>query len=216
MRIHDITMIIHREMPVYKDREDKKPRIRTTRDFSSGDIYESALEIELHTGTHLDAPLHVIEGGMTVESIPLERLITPCRVLDLTAVRDRITREDLVKEGLKKDEFIIMRTINSEDSGFNSQFVYLEKEGAQYLKELNTRGVGIDSLGIERNQPDHSTHRILLEAGILILEGLQLKDVQAGNYVLIALPLHIKEVEASPTRAILVEGCPSMEFDKLL
>lgn len=88
---------------------------------------------------------------------------------------------------------------------FDFEFVYLDKSGALYLKEKEIVGVGIDALGIERSQPDHETHKILLEAGIVILEGLRLKDVEEGEYFLYAAPLKIKGAEAAPTRAVLIK-----------
>ena len=97
-----------------------------------------------------------------------------------------------------------MKTKNSWDDQFQSDFIYLDKSGAEFLEENNVLGVGIDALGIERNQPYHETHKILLSRHIPILEGLRLKEVPAGEYILHALPLKIAGVEAAPTRAVLI------------
>ncbi len=205
MTIIDISMPIRIDMPVYKDREEKRPVIEVLRDFNSGSVYESRLSIEMHTGTHIDAPLHMIEGGEDIIVYPIERAVSACRVLDFTYVEDCITREDLRKKEVVSSEFILLKTRNSFDDDFNPNFIYLEKSGAEYLVDKKVIGVGIDSLGIERAQPGHETHKTLLSNGIMILEGLRLKDIKEDAYVLIAAPLYIPGVEASPVRAFLME-----------
>ncbi len=205
MKIYDISMEIHENMMVYKNKEQKKPKIKTVKDHSTGNSYESVITMEMHTGTHIDAPLHMIDKGKTMESYDLSSFIRKCKVFDFTYVEDKIT-EDLLKErDIKKGDFILLKTKNSLSNEFDFEFVYLEKSGAQYLKDIGITGVGIDSLGIERNQPNHETHKLLLSQGIIILEGLRLKDIEEGEYILHALPLKIKNVEASPTRAILIK-----------
>ncbi|NLN41761.1 MAG: cyclase family protein [Clostridiales bacterium] len=205
MTIIDISMPIHIDMPVYKNRDEKRPNIQVVRDFSRGSVYESRLSIDMHTGTHIDAPLHMIEGGEDLRVYPIERSVSPCRVLDLTHIEDSITKDDLIKKEFESGEFLLFKTKNSWDEEFNPNFIYLEKSGAEYLVEKGVIGAGIDSLGIERNQPNHETHKTLLSNKIMILEGLRLKHVDEGSYVLIAAPLNIPGVEASPVRAFLME-----------
>ena len=205
MTIIDISIPIHVDMQVYKNKEEKRPIIQVVRDFSSGSVYESRLSIEMHTGTHIDAPLHMIEGGEDLRVYPIERSVSPCRVLDFTHIDDAITKDDLINKEFESGEFLLFKTKNSCDEEFNPNFIYLEKSGAEYLVEKGVIGAGIDSLGIERNQPQHETHRTLLGNKIMILEGLRLKHVEEGPYVLIAAPLNIPGVEASPVRAFLME-----------
>jgi arylformamidase len=205
MKIFDISMDIHRDMLVWKNKDEKRPLIEVTRDFASGSAYESRISMDMHTGTHIDAPLHMIENGATMESYSLESFVGKCRVLDLTEVEDRITAVDLEDKTMDKGDFIILKTRNSFREDFDMNFVFVEKSGAQYLKDKGVVGVGIDSVGIERSQEGHETHRKLLGSGIAILEGLRLKDVPEGQYFLCALPLKIKGVEAAPARAILIE-----------
>lgn len=205
MKIYDISMDIHENMTVYKNKSEKKPKIEVLKDHNTGHSYESRLTIEMHTGTHIDAPLHMLEGGDIIENYKLENFIRKCKVLDLTHVKDRITKEDLVKKNIEAGDFILFRTRNSFAKEFDFQFVFLEKSGAEYLKEKKIIGVGTDALGIERDQPDHETHKTLLGNGIIIIEGLQLKDVEEGEYTLFAPPLKIRNVEATPTRAILIK-----------
>jgi len=206
MKIYDISMNITKDMMVYKNKVEKQPKLKIISDHIAGNVYESNISIDLHTGTHIDAPLHMIKDGETIESYPLENFINKCKVIDLTNVNDRITANDLVNKNIQKNDFILFKTKNSYSDKFEFDFVFLEKSGAEFLKSKKVIGVGIDSLGIERDQKDHETHKILLGNNIIILEGLRLKDIDEGEYTLYALPLKIDNVEASPTRAILVDN----------
>ncbi len=206
LRIIDISMTIRRDMPVYKNLEEKRPVHTVRRSIPPDSVNESSLSMDLHTGTHVDSPFHMIRGGQPTESLPLKRLIAPCRVLDLTGVREGITREDLEGFDLPPGRFVLLKTRNSFDEGFRADYVYLAESGARHLAGLGVGGVGIDSLGIERAQPGHGTHLALLERDILILEGLVLREVPPGDYLLIALPLKIRDADGAPARAVLIEG----------
>jgi len=205
MRIIDISMEITGEMPVYKGRDSKRPVLTVDSDFAAGAAYESRIEMNLHTGTHFDSPLHVIPDGGFLEPLPLERVVRGCKVFDFSRAEEKITRGDLEGRDIREGDFVLLRTRNSLEDILEGDFVYLDKTGAALLKERGVGGVGIDSLGIERAQPGHETHKILLGAGILILEGLRLEAVQEGEYFLVAAPLRIAGTEAAPARAFLVE-----------
>lgn len=204
MKVYDISMNIEEEMMVYKNKKEKRPKITVPRDHSNSSVYESMLTMELHTGTHIDAPLHIIENGATIDGYDVKNFVQKCKVLDFTKEEKEITKEVLQQKKIQKGDFILLKTRNSFVDEFDFEFVYLEKGGAAYLKEQKIIGVGTDALGIERSQPDHETHKILLNAGVIIIEGLRLKDVEEGEYMLYAPPLKIKGVEASPTRALLI------------
>lgn len=204
MKIYDISMEIFHEMPVYKGRAEKRPAIRRDSDFKSGSAYETRLEMNLHTGTHLDAPLHIIEGGENLDSLSLEKVITKCRVIDLTNAIEKISKINLEAKEIQTGDFILLKTKNSTENILEKDFIYLDETGAEYLRDKKIKGVGIDSLGIERAQPGHETHKILFNAGIVIIEGLKLDRVVEGEYLLFAAPLKIKGVEASPVRAVLM------------
>lgn len=206
MRVIDISMTVRGDMPVYHNAVEKRPRHTVERRIPPDSVNESALSFNLHTGTHLDSPFHMIRGGWATELLPLERLVTPCRVLDLTHVRQGITRDDLAGFGIAQGDFLLFKTGNSAFDQWREDFVYLEKSGARYLADLNISGVGTDALGIERAQPGHETHITLLEKEIIILEGLRLAHVAPGRYVLIALPVKIADADGAPTRAVLLEG----------
>ena len=205
MKIYDISMTLSPDIPVYKGRVNKKPIFATDSDFKTGTAYETRLTLNLHTGTHLDAPLHFIEGGGTIEKIPLERFITRARVVDVTHVENGISAQDLDGKGIKAGDFVLLKTRNSFEDLLEGDFVYLDGTGARYLTDLGVAGVGTDALGVERAQPEHETHKTLLSAGVIILEGLRLADVSEGEYLLIAAPVKIA-AEAAPARAMLIEG----------
>jgi len=207
MRIIDISMEIHPQMATYKNRPEKRPQHITERRMPQDSANETALHMNLHTGTHLDSPLHMIDGGSNTLALTLERLIAPARVFDLTQVKDGIVREDLEGLGINKGDFVLLKTSNSFDPLCGGEdFVYVKESGARYLAEVGISGVGIDTLGIERAQAGHETHISLLSRDIIILEGLRLADVAPGEYLLIALPVKIRDAEGAPTRAVLVEG----------
>lgn len=204
MRYFDISMSIHPDMQVYKNRETNKPRISLERTHERDSVFESRLEIQLHTGTHLDAPLHMLSGGATIETFPLELSNLECRVLDLTAVEDKITAEDLADKNIQPGQALLFKTENSFHEYFQMDYISVSRSGAEFLSQQNIPLVGIDSLGIERGQSDHETHKIIMSAGVWILEGLRLAGVEPGDdYRLLVLPLNIAGAEASPVRAVL-------------
>lgn len=205
MKLHDISMEISEDVQVYKNKEEKKAKLVQQYDFENSSVYETQLIMNLHTGTHIDAPLHAIQNGKVTENYNLEQFFGTCLVLDFMSVDEKITAKDLEKYTIKEDTFVILKTKNSLDQVFNYKFIYLEESGAQFLADAKIKGVGIDGLGIERNQSGHPTHKILLNNNIPILEGLRLKDIKEGYYEIAAFPIKIKDVEASPVRAVLIE-----------
>lgn len=198
-------MKIYYDMPVYKGKTSKRPVHKIESDYRSGTFFETNLVINMHTGTHIDMPLHFLEDGNTIDKLILEKVVTKCRVLDFTNVDEKITKENLMEKSIEKGDFILLKTNNSILDILEDEFIYLDKTGADYLKKMGVRGVGIDALGIERSQPKHETHTILLGAGIVILEGLRLKEVKEGEYLLVAAPINVVGAEAAPARAILIK-----------
>lgn len=204
MRIIDISMTIRENMPVFKNKADKRPLIWMAKDTKHQGMHETRMDIDLHTGTHLDAPKHMLDGGDSIDRLDLSKVIGECRVIDLTEVQECIRREDLLRHAICANEFILLKTQNSFEDKYNEAFIWLEASGAEYLKEIGVSGVGIDALRIEKEQKRQDTHKILFGSGIVILEGLRLKEADAGVYHLYALPLKIQGAEASPVRAVLV------------
>lgn len=204
MKYIDISMPIYPGMMVYKNKPEKQPVLKANDQLSKGGSFETTLEMNLHTGTHMDFPKHMQAEGSTATNFKPETLLTMVRVIDCGQTT-LIDANFLHAHDLKENEFILFKTLSSESSTFLPQFPYLTKDGAAFCVEQKLSGIGIDSLGIERDQPHHETHHLLMNAGILIIEGLRLKGVPAGQYQMIALPLSIPEVDALPIRALLVQ-----------
>ncbi len=205
MRIHDVTRLISEDMTVYKDRESKKIKRTIVADYEKADYYESRMDMDMHCGTHIDAPLHMIKGGDTIEKYDLSKFIGDCKLFDMTAVDEAIRKKDIENLDIQKDDIVIFKTKNSFDQGYNPKFVYIEEDAALYLSEKGIKTVGIDAMSIERDKKEHPSHKIILGANIGVIEDLYLKNVGQGQYFLSALPLNIRGSEASPIRAVLIE-----------
>ena len=206
MNIIDISWPISPSMTQYKDAQHVTVR---KLEKPSSSCLEHLLTLHTHTGTHVDAPAHFIPGGETIEQIPLSKFIGPCRVLDLTHVTQAITKNDLTTHNIQADEIILLKTKNSEHAPtekFKYDFIYLADDAATYLVQQKIKTIVIDYLGIERNQPEHPTHKALLSAHIPIIEGLRLEHVKAGTYMLYCLPLSLPGLDAAPARAILIQN----------
>jgi arylformamidase len=161
-----------------------------------------------HTGTHIDAPLHFLDGGKNICQISIEAFIGPSLVIDVGGV-DAITPDILAAHALRGEKKILFRSGNSslwDKPRFQKVFTYLTASAAKYLVEIGVELVGIDYLSIEKFGPNNrDTHLTLLKAGVLVLEGLNLSRVTPGRYQLICLPLPIRNGDGAPCRAILLE-----------
>ncbi|WP_088102110.1 cyclase family protein [Halalkalibacter urbisdiaboli] len=202
MKIIDISIPIHEGMPTYMGNTANQPKITTT---TNGYITDTRLDMNIHTCTHIDAPLHMINQGETIESIGLERLVRRCKVIEVDA-NDRITEEDLHGKDIEQGDFLLLKTKNSFGQTSEKEFIFLAEDAAQYLIQMKIDGVGIDTLGIERSQENHPTHKGLFSNDIIIIEGLDLKEVDPGEYLLVAAPLKLTQIEAAPARVFLIEG----------
>jgi arylformamidase len=168
-----------------------------------GDIATvSALEMGSHTGTHIDAPVHFIPGGAGTETVPLDRLIGPARVIQIQHPTT-VTHAELRDNAVGQAERLLFKTRNSErcwkGSKFISDSIALGEDAAKYLADLNTLAIGIDYLSV--GSPE--VHRTLFDAGVAIIEGLNLSDVAPGEYEFICLPLRITGGDGAPARALL-------------
>ncbi len=206
--MYDITMAIKEDMLLYKGRKHLKPEIKTISDFDNSSAHETELRMNLHTGTHLDAPLHMIPEGADSNQLLENDLFYRAKVVPIVEQEKKITLRQLQQLEIEAGDFIIFKTKNSQPNYLKNhpkEFIYLAKDAAKYLSNKAIQGVGIDSIGIERNQSGHPTHKSILGKEIMILEGLRLKDVPAGKYVLMLAPLKIKTSDALPLRAVLYE-----------
>jgi arylformamidase len=177
---------------------------------AKGDPFDLALmSINTHLGTHVDPPAHYLDGGATVEQIPLEIMIGPGVVLDM-AGRSRIDRQALEESDLQDHARILFKTDNSKllsSSEFHEQYTYLTEDAAAYLVEKGVRLVGTDYFSIEKyRNPAAPVHTTLLKAGVLIVETLNLLDIPAGPCEIYCLPLKIQGADGAPARVIIKRG----------
>jgi arylformamidase len=205
MKIIDISWPITSDMTGYKNR--KEVMFSLVKSYEKDMVRESRIMLGSHTGTHVDAPAHMIASGVTIDQVPLQNLIGQAAVIDLTSIDDCIEREHLEQFEIPKGVILLLLTKNSfiaENAQFNGNFIYLTADAAAYCVEIGIRALGIDYLGIERNQPDHETHKILLKNKISIIEGLRLAHVEPNFYFFVCLPISVIGLEAAPARAILI------------
>ena len=188
---------------------DPAVKIRRVKDMDKG-AKNTVSEISMgaHTGTHMDAPLHFIQDGKSLDQMPLDATIGSARVI-LIKNRTAITPEELKNHRIRKGERILFKTRNStrcwKDDTFVEDFVYISPEAAQYLADRKVRTVGVDYLSVGGFYGGgRETHLALLEAGIWLIEGLNLSKAKQGRYHLICLPLKIQTSEGAPARAVLV------------
>ncbi|MCE1248776.1 MAG: cyclase family protein [Firmicutes bacterium] len=202
----DITIPIKNKMMVYEG--DPEVELTPHCSIKNGDAF-NLLHIKMgsHTGTHMDAPCHFFQNGRTVEDIPVDTLIGTARVVLIRNERV-ITRKALQNIDLTGVERVLFKTDHSylrdRYHKFRTDYVYIDVECASYLASMGIKVIGIDSISIEEyGNSSNLCHKILLGAGIVILEMLDLKDIQPGDYELICLPLKIQQGDGAPVRAVL-------------
>ncbi|MCL6445438.1 MAG: cyclase family protein [Alicyclobacillus sp.] len=205
MKVFDVSMPIYEGMPVYKNKPEKQPQFEVTSDHAGHHVRETRIHMDVHCGTHVDAPLHMVEHGATIETLRLDQLVRPCRVIDLMHVNDAVHADDLRSLDPKAGDFLLLKTKNSLDLQFNPSFIYVAEDAARFAVSCGIAGFGIDGLGIERSQEGHPTHKALFEAGIVIIEGLRLVDVPPGDYLMVAAPLKLQGLDAAPARVLLIQ-----------
>ncbi|MFA5660429.1 MAG: cyclase family protein [Bacilli bacterium] len=204
MARYDVTMLVSETMPVYKNKVSKKPVFTKVSQIAQGaSTNETDVHFNVHTGTHVDFPLHVKSGALSSRAFDITTFIRPVKVLDFMDVKDGISSSDLKTKNILKGDFVLLKTQNSAQEVFDFNFIYLKADGARYLADLGVSGVGIDGLGIERDQRGHPSHHTLMDNGIWIIEGLRLQAVKEGPYRMVALPLKLDDVDALPLTVIL-------------
>jgi len=206
MRIYDITVPLSPSLPVYPG--DPEVAITPVAQLQWGDAANvSRLVLSSHAGTHLDAPRHFFQAGLAIDGIALPVLMGPARVCAFPDATTHLTADDLRPLGLAGTQRLLLQTPNSalwERKGFQANYVALTESAAHLLVDLGVQLVGIDYLSVDAfERQDFPVHRILLGAGVLILEGLDLRTVPPGEYELLALPLLLQDGDGAPVRAIL-------------
>jgi arylformamidase len=209
LTVHDISVPNHPGMLHY-GRRPEKTMVESIANGDPGNV--SRWLIGSHTGTHVDAPAHFVEGAVTIEDVPVDVLVGPAVVLDLTSVSgNEIGRDDLLAAGLDTDERVLLKTANSTGAlrlSEKSPWVGLSREAAELLVERGVRLVGIDYLTIDSpsGETGWPVHHVLCGAGVAILEVVDLSDVAPGRYLLASLPIKLVGSEAAPARTVLLEG----------
>ncbi|HYT74574.1 MAG TPA: cyclase family protein [Vicinamibacterales bacterium] len=167
----------------------------------------SRLVMGTHTGTHVDAPKHFFDDRAGVESLALELLIGRARVIDLPH-RGGITEAHLSAAGLREDLRVLLRTPNSalwnSSQGFYKDYTYVSEGGAKFLVSQGVKVVGVDYLSVEQfKKPGAPAHHVLLGNGVIVIEGLNLSDAEAGQYEMYCLPLRVMNGDGAPARVVL-------------
>lgn len=200
--VHDISVSIRPDMHVYAGNPGVQLELHES--IAEGAIANvSKLELGVHSGTHVDAPSHFIDGASGTESLPLAALVGPAAVVDATGIDGDIDEDALASLDLPAADRLLLKTTNSAlwgEPSFTHDFIRLNGSGARYLIERGVRLIGIDYLSIG----DEDAHRELLGAGVVPLEGLDLRGVDPGAYQLVCLPLKLEGSDGAPARAILL------------
>jgi arylformamidase len=207
MPIYDLSVPISRDLPTYPS--DPAVQIDDWASLARGDgANVSGLHFGAHTGTHVDAPAHFIEGTRKIEDLDLSVLIGEAEVVEVPS-DCRVIDEPFVTEHVKETKRVLFKTRNSAFWGggdFRKDFTYLDLAAAKRLVNQGIKLVGIDYLSIEQfGAKDHETHRALLSHEVIILEGLNFTGVPPGKYELICLPLRLRTNlgDGAPARAVL-------------
>ncbi len=205
MTVIDISVWIEPDMVRYEG--DPVVTVTPYRARAQGDPADvSLLSLGSHTGTHVDAPAHFLDAGATVDRLPWDALVGPALVVEI-AGEGPIGRETLERHGLGGHRRVLLKTRNSglwALGRFSRDYMAIDVEAAGYLVAQGIRLVGIDYLSIEPwHSPGFPVHRRLLEAGVVILEGLNLSAVEPGLFELVCLPLPVRGIDGAPCRAIL-------------
>lgn len=205
--IYDVTQTISPEIVLYPG--DPVVQIEQTFNIAKGDIVNLCnIAMGSHTGTHVDAPKHFYDQGLTIDQLPMDYFIGPAKVFELTKVAT-VSKADLQSCDIKKADIVLLKTKNSAllaKTTFDPAFTYLEPEAAEFLADVGIRTLGFDYLTIDPyNNPDFKSHYILLGHNIVIIEGLNLSAITPGEYQMVALPLKLQNGNGSPARVVLIK-----------
>lgn len=204
-RLLDVSVPLAAGMPAYPGNPDFEIQpVKRIADGASSNV--SRLVLGTHTGTHVDAPRHFIEDGLAVDTLPLELLVGRARVVEIPK-RGGIGAEELAAAGLREDIRVLLKTPNSalwNGEEFHPDYTYVSEEGARYLVAQGVKVVGVDYLSVEQfKKAGAPAHRALLSQGVVIIEGLNLSEAEAGMYEMYCLPLRVAGGDGAPARVIL-------------
>lgn len=205
-RLVDVSVLLAPGLATYPGNPEYE--ITPVKRIANGDSSNnSRLVMGTHTGTHVDAPKHFFDDKPGVDALPLELLVGRARVIDLPH-RGGITEQHLAGAGLREDIRVLLRTPNSalwnSHDGFHTDYTYVTEEAARFLVEQGVKVVGVDYLSVEQFKKSGApAHHALLGAGVIIIEGLNLSEVEAGQYEMYCLPLRLAGADGAPARVVL-------------
>jgi arylformamidase len=205
MKLIDVTVPLDANLATYPG--DTPFRLDAVERRARGDAWNvSTLHMSAHAGTHVDAPRHLWDEEPGVDQLPLEMLCGRTRVIELTTRRG-VTAEDLAAFDLSEDLRLLLKTHNSTFWGspsFREDFVGVTENGARFLVDRGVKVLGVDYLSVEpHGTPGAPAHHLLLGAGTIIIEGLNLRDVEQGSYEMFCLPLAVAGADGAPARVVL-------------
>jgi len=202
--IFDVTVPLTPGLPVYPG--DPPFEIESLQRAGVDAFSLSRMSLATHTGTHVDAPAHFVPGGATIDALPTEILMGKARVVEILA-RERIDRADLEAQDLRDDLRILLKTRMSgqmQKPEFQEDHLYLTGDAAAYLAQAGLKLVGFDYLSIDRHgASDFPAHHALLGADVVIVEGVDLSEVEPGEYDMTCLPLRVAGGDGAPARVVL-------------
>jgi arylformamidase len=212
MKIHDVSLVLRPDMVTWPG--EPAPKIEPLRRIAKGDTANvSVVTISDHAGTHVDPPLHFLEGGNTVEKLPLESLVGPCVVVAFDGA-GHVSAEWLERQKIPAGtERILFKTRNSARWGqptapFTRDFTTINASAARWCVDRRIKLVGVDYLSIEPQGPEkegYPVHKTLLGANVVIIEGLDLRTVAPGEYDLVCGPIKLLNGDGAPARVFLIE-----------
>ena len=207
-RVHDISRPLRAGIPVWPgDTPFDFGFVARIRDGSSVNV--GRIEMSVHTGAHVDAPLHFDDAGQDAASMPIERYVGPCFVADVRPSDRGIRPQDLpaaLREAVATHPRVLLRSYAKRPDGFDEHMAHATPELADWLAAHGVFLLGVDSDSMDAfESKDLPAHNRLNEHGISILEGIDLSGIEPGSYELIALPLRIEGADGSPVRAVLRE-----------
>lgn len=201
--IIDISLHIEEGATVYPG----NPEVRVEEHAGATSVH-SAISLGTHTGTHIDAPRHVFPEGVGIDEMDVSAFYGSCLVVDVTHATEAVMLSDIENLDIQEGARILFKTTNSQ-RGFDSfydDYIYIDGDAADYLAEKNVALVGIDYFSVKkRGGSDNRPHTSLLEKNIAIIEGIDLSQVEAGEYVISAFPLKIKTGDGAPARVMLLK-----------
>ncbi len=204
MKIYDVTVPLSKDLVVYPGDPQVKinRRKKVNKDDAKWNL--SRYSFSSHAGTHVDPPFHLIDGGDTVDKLPLEVLMGRARIVEVTA--PCIDEAVLEEFDFTADARVLFKTRNSylwSQKSFVKDYVYITPGAARSLVNDGIKLVGIDYLSVDKFDAEPETHMTLLSAGLIIVEGLDLREVEPGDYEMICLPLKVKDGDGAPARVVL-------------